>query len=127
MGRNEVRAALNRAGTSPSNAELQQIIDLVSVDPNGISWQCFIDYVSSYTKFRDQEAEYAEAFRIYDVSGSGVLTRDDIKYVMQKLGLNVDIDRLMDEVDSNRDGTIDYDGMIFNCFNYPNKYKHWCV
>lgn len=66
--------------------------------------------MSSYKKFRDQEAEYAEAFRIYDISGNGVLTREDIKYCMNKIGIKVDLDQLMDTVDTNRDGNIDYDG-----------------
>ncbi|XP_053384580.1 calmodulin-like protein [Mercenaria mercenaria] len=109
LGSNELRAALVRAGANPSNQEIQQMIGLISVDPTGISWQCFIDYVSSYTKFRDQEAEYAEAFRIYDISGNGVLTRDDIKYCMEKIGIRVDLDQLMDSVDTNHDGNIDYD------------------
>ena len=38
-----------------------------------------MDYMSTWVGFRDQEQEYAECFRIYDRSGKGVLTRDDIK------------------------------------------------
>lgn len=78
----------------------------------GISWQAFVDYVCSYTQLRDVESEYRDAFRIYDVSGTGMLSRDDIKYVMGKLGIKCDLDELMNAVDTNRDGTIEYDGML---------------
>ena len=87
---------------------------------NGINWQCFIDLVSSYTSFRDVEQEYADAFRIYDVSKNGVLSRDDIKYVMGKLGINVNIDDLMEEVDKNHDNRIDYDGMASSLYVSPS-------
>lgn len=81
----------------------------------GITWQAFIDYVCSYTQLRDVESEYRDAFRIYDVSGCGMLSREDIKYVMGKLGIKCDVEELMNLVDTNRDGTIEYDGMFIPC------------
>ena len=66
--------------------------------------------MGSYTSFRNEVEEYQEAFRIYDISGNGYLTREDIKYIMQKLNMKLDVDRLMEEVDTNRDNKIDYDG-----------------
>ena len=45
----------------------------------GINLQGFIDYMSTWAGFRDQEQEYAECFRVYDRSGMGKLTREDIK------------------------------------------------
>jgi len=68
--------------------------------------------VSSYSSLRDVESEYRDAFRIYDVSGTGVLSRDDIKYVLGKLNIRVNLDELMDQVDTNRDGSIEYDGKL---------------
>ena len=42
--------------------------------------------------------------------GNGVLSREDIRYVLGKLNIRVDLDELMDRVDTNKDGSIDYDG-----------------
>mgnify|MGYP002153749373 FL=1 len=41
-----------------------------------------------------------------------MLSREDIKYVMSKLGIKCDLDELMNTVDTNRDGTIEYDGEL---------------
>jgi len=85
---------------------------LFFLSASGIDWQAFVDYVSSYSSLRDVESEYRDAFRIYDVSGTGVLSRDDIKYVLGKLNIRVNLDELMDQVDTNRDGSIEYDGKL---------------
>ncbi len=44
-----------------------------------IDLQAFVDYMATWTGFRDSDQEYAECFRIYDRSGRGELTREDIK------------------------------------------------
>lgn len=86
-------------------------MSLFNIPARGITWQAFVDYVASYSSLRDVESEYRDAFRIYDVTGQGVLKREDIKYVMEKLGININVEELMNKVDTNRDGTIDYDGL----------------
>eukprot|EP00928_Gymnodinium_smaydae_P053942 TRINITY_DN3780_c0_g5_i1.p1 TRINITY_DN3780_c0_g5~~TRINITY_DN3780_c0_g5_i1.p1 ORF type:complete len:474 (-),score=78.58 TRINITY_DN3780_c0_g5_i1:66-1451(-) len=54
----------------------------------------------------------AEVFRQFDADGSGTITRDELVHVMRDLCGDLpkaDIDRIMDEVDTNGDGEIDYD------------------
>merc|ERR1712212_51892 len=115
LGKRELAGILSKYNLNPSDSELQQMIDAVSVDSQGITWEAFIDYVSTWTGFRDQEQEYAEAFRIYDRSGTGELSREDIRYVLNKLGTGIteaEITALIDEADINKDGAIQYDEFV---------------
>ena len=112
IGKQEVKAILGRRGVQADDHLVQKMIDSISVDSTGISLQAFIDYVSSIKAFRDTDSEYAEAFRIYDSDGSGSLDRNEISYVMKKLGVEVNVDELLDKVDKNKDGAIQYDEFI---------------
>ena len=111
LNKHNLRSVLFKYNIKPTNDELQQMIDCISVNTVGINLQGFIDYMSTWAGFRDQEQEYAECFRVYDRSGMGKLTREDIKYVMAKLGNDkMDIDQLMDMY--SKDGVIAYDEFV---------------
>ena len=112
IGKQEIRAILSTRGIEPTIEQLQKMIDLVSVNSLGINLQGFIDYTSAWQSFRDVEGEMEEAFRIYDRTGSGQLSRDDIEYVMKKVGARIDVQALMDDCDKNRDGFIQFDEFV---------------
>ncbi|KAL5007964.1 hypothetical protein ScPMuIL_013545 [Solemya velum] len=110
LGRCELKALLERSGINATGAEVQQMIDCISVDCQGITFQAFIDLVSDYQSLRDVDNEYAEAFRLYDRTGSGKLTRDDITYVTKKLALNMNVDTMFKEM--GKSDSIDYDDFV---------------
>ncbi|XP_064601134.1 uncharacterized protein LOC135467295 [Liolophura sinensis] len=112
VGRNELRAILERAGRDPCDSEIQAILDSVSVDPRGMNFQAFIDYVRTFQQLRNVESEYREAFRIYDRSGAGKLTQEDVAYVFQKLRVNVDVPALFKVADADNNGTIEYNEFV---------------
>ncbi|XP_064601132.1 uncharacterized protein LOC135467293 [Liolophura sinensis] len=119
VGRNELRAILERAGRDPTEGEIQRILDSVSVDPRGINFQAFIDYVRTFQQLRNVDSEYREAFRIYDRTGSGKLTQEDVAYVFEKLRVNVDVPALFKVADADNNGTIEYNGYLA----YFNRYS----
>ncbi|XP_013384152.1 calmodulin-like [Lingula anatina] len=89
------------------------MIDAISVESSGISFQAFVDYCSGYTSLRKEEEEYLEAFRVLDSSGTGRLSKDDIKYVASKLGIvGFDADDVMAKIDTKQDGVIDYEEFV---------------
>ncbi|XP_064603199.1 uncharacterized protein LOC135468730 [Liolophura sinensis] len=112
VGRNELRAILERAGRDPSENEIQRILDSVSVDPRGINFQAFIDYVRTFQQLRNVDSEYREAFRIYDRSGAGKLTQEDVAYVFKKLRVDVDVPALFKVADADENGTIEYNEFV---------------
>lgn len=111
IGRNELKAVLStKCGANVTSQVLTEMIDMISVDGNGIGLQAFVDYCAVYTSLRNQDQEYADAFRIYDRSGTGQLRRDDVKYIMGKLGVaEFNADALMDKVDLDGNGVIDFE------------------
>merc|ERR1712062_951833 len=74
LGKRELAAILSKYDIRATDGELQLMIDSISIDSNGIGLQAFMDYVSTWSSLRDQDQEYAEAFRIYDRSAQGLST-----------------------------------------------------
>ncbi|CAH1796682.1 unnamed protein product [Owenia fusiformis] len=113
LGKQELRAVLSKHGLKPTDSELQSMIDEVSVESNGIGFQAFIDLTSEFMDYRDQEKELAEAFRIYDRSGSGEISKEDLEYCLNKMGnKSASVDSIIAEADKNNDGKIQYDEFV---------------
>ena len=67
--------------------------------------------MSSPVETLTPEEEMKEAFRVFDTDGDGYITKDELKQVMQQLDPDMsdaDIDDMMVEADTNRDGRIDF-------------------
>ena len=109
IGTAEIRAILSTRGVTATGSQIQKIIDSVSVDPSGISLQAFVDYASAFHQLRDSDTEMQEAWRIYDKDGSGTVERGEIEYIMSKIGVKIDVQALMDEIDINKDGVVSFD------------------
>ena len=65
------------------------------------------------------ESQLRQAFEQLDPNGDGFITHKELKHVMLKLDSSIadsDIDKMIKEVDSDRDGQISYKGM-FKDFN----------
>ena len=64
----------------------------------------------------DDEAlkkELKEAFRIYDKGGNGYITTDTLRDILKELDsklTNEDLDGIIEEVDEDGSGTLDFDG-----------------
>merc|ERR1719192_1228330 len=58
------------------------------------------------------EAEIREAFKVFDSNGNGFINRQELGYVMENLGENMDkeeIEFLINEIDLDGDGQINYE------------------
>ena len=62
----------------------------------------------------EEEAELIKLFESLDQSGSGVISIDELKRGLGELdlGLNVDINSVMNQCDLNRDGVISYSEFV---------------
>ena len=57
--------------------------------------------------------ELKEAFRIYDKEGNGYISTDTLKEILKELDsklTNADLDGIIEEVDEDGSGTLDFDG-----------------
>ncbi|XP_061171967.1 uncharacterized protein LOC133181492 [Saccostrea echinata] len=105
---------LKTIGKQPSSRELKDMIRVV--DPTGkgeISFEDFIKVMSKQIRNSDKEAELMEAFRAFDTNRSGYISAGELRTVMTNMGEKMteeQIDGMISEIDSNRDGKINFDG-----------------
>lgn len=70
----------------------------------------------------DQEAmqqELREAFRLYDKEGNGYITTDVFRDILHELDDKLspeELDLMIEEIDADGSGTLDFDGISFLCF-----------
>lgn len=65
------------------------------------------------TKDTDTEEEIQQAFRVFDRDGKGYISTSELRFVLLHLGEAItdeEVDQMIREVDSNKDGHINYDG-----------------
>ncbi|CAH0701657.1 unnamed protein product [Spodoptera exigua] len=99
---------------------LKEII--TEVDVNGTGELQFSDFCALAAKFlqeeEDDEAmlkELREAFRLYDKEGNGYITTDVLKEIFKELDNTItaeDLDTMIDEIDSDGSGTVDFDEFL---------------
>ncbi|CAH1793505.1 unnamed protein product, partial [Owenia fusiformis] len=113
LGKQELRAILSRRDIKPTDTELQQMIDSISVESSGISFQAFVDYISVSPRLRDQEKDYSAVFSIFDRSGNGEISRGELTIVLVKMGRRyTEANAILEACDKNKDGKIQYDEFI---------------
>ncbi|XP_042507741.1 calcium-dependent protein kinase 29-like [Macadamia integrifolia] len=107
----ELKIGLSRLGSKLSESELQQLMDAADVDKDGT-----IDYLEFITATMqrhrlEQEENLFKAFQYFDRDGSGFITRDELKHAMTQYGMGdeASIDEVIDDVDTDKDGRINYE------------------
>lgn len=109
----ELKGVMKSLGQNPTDDELQRMI--LSVDDNGdneIDFEEFLILMSSNkSKDDDPDRELKEAFKVFDADGNGKISKSEMKELMKKLGQKLsdeEIEAMMNEVDSDKSGEIDF-------------------
>ena len=103
----EVKKAISHnKGISLSNVE--QIFKSIDTDNSGN-----IDYTEFIAASLDkniylQENKLYEAFKLFDVDGSGKISKDEIAYILGTEKKSKEIEKLFKKYDTNNDGEIDF-------------------
>ncbi|KAJ9165923.1 hypothetical protein P3X46_020736 [Hevea brasiliensis] len=107
----ELKVGLARLGSKLTEAEIKQLMDAADVDNSGT-----IDYVEFITATMhrhklEREDHLFEAFEYFDKDKSGFITRDELRQAMAQYGMGDDatIDEIIEDVDTNKDGRINYE------------------
>lgn len=112
----ELAAVMKSLGQSPSEAELQEMIDECDKDGSGtIELTEFIAMMQRLRKHSDEESELREAFKVFDKNRDGLLSAEEVRYVMTNLGEKMTDDEVEDmihDADTDRDGQINYEEFI---------------
>ncbi|RDW68546.1 hypothetical protein BP5796_09203 [Coleophoma crateriformis] len=113
---NELSSVMKSLGQNASDEEIEDMINEVDQDRNGtIDFEEFVKMMTAPTKDVDFEAEMRSAFKVFDHDGSGTISKEEILRVMTSFGENLseeELNSMLQEVDKNGDGTIDYDEFV---------------
>lgn len=98
---------------------LEELIDEVDEDKSGrIEFSEFIQLAARFIIEEDVEAmqkELREAFRLYDKEGNGYIPTTCLREILRELDDQLsdsDLDNLIEEIDSDGSGTVDFDGKL---------------
>lgn len=115
----QVGTILGMLGHQLDQSMLDEIIAEVDVDGSGqIEFEEFATLAARFLVEEDAEAmqqELKEAFRLYDKEGNGYITTDVLREILRELDDKItedDLDMMIEEIDSDGSGTVDFDGEL---------------
>jgi Ca2+-binding EF-hand superfamily protein len=116
---NMVGTILQMLGHDVSEDRLQEIIAEVDADGSGeLEFEEFVTLAAGFLTEDEPEdveamqAELKEAFRLYDKEGNGYITTGVLREILKELDdkiTNEDLDLMIEEIDSDGSGTVDFD------------------
>merc|ERR1712079_719060 len=111
-----VETILKMMGMHVSSKDLEDIIQEIDEDGSGeLEFPEFIQLAAKFLIEEDEEEvkwELKEAFRLYDKQGNGYITTNTLKEILREIDSNLteyNLDQIVDEVDEDGSGTIDFD------------------
>ncbi|CAG5073640.1 Similar to Troponin C [Cotesia congregata] len=98
---------------------LDELIDEVDADKSGrLEFDEFVTLAAKFIVEEDAEAlekELREAFRLYDKEGNGYIPTTCLREILRELDdqlTDEELDIMIEEIDSDGSGTVDFDGMF---------------
>ncbi|UJR38801.1 hypothetical protein I4U23_031466 [Adineta vaga] len=83
----ELGTVMRSLGQNPTEAELQDMINEVDADGNGmIDFPEFLTMMARKMKDTDSEEEILDAFRVFDKQSNGFISVADLRHIMTNLG-----------------------------------------
>eukprot|EP00270_Netrium_digitus_P007111 TRINITY_DN2064_c1_g1_i2.p1 TRINITY_DN2064_c1_g1~~TRINITY_DN2064_c1_g1_i2.p1 ORF type:complete len:534 (-),score=134.10 TRINITY_DN2064_c1_g1_i2:90-1691(-) len=110
----ELKEGLRRHGTNMPEHQIREIMEAADVDNSGtIDYSEFITATMQMNKVEKEENLY-RAFKHFDTDNSGYITREELKEALSQEEILEpgEIETIINEVDRNNDGTIDYDEFV---------------
>ncbi|XP_052120846.1 troponin C [Frankliniella occidentalis] len=112
----KISTILNTLGLLFDDGELQNVISEVDSNNQGkVDFDGFCEIAAHFLEEEDSEAmqqELKEAFRLYDREGNGYITTKTLKEILAALDdklNNDDLDGIIQEIDTDGSGTVDFD------------------
>lgn len=112
----ELGTVMRSLGQNPKDSELQDIINEVDVDSNGvIDFKEFLYLMANKVKDMNTVEEIKEAYRVFDKNENNCISIEEIRYVLSNIDENInkkEIEELMRALDVNSDGEINFEEFV---------------
>ncbi|GBG86742.1 hypothetical protein CBR_g41807 [Chara braunii] len=113
----ELGRVLRQIGYSPTDHELQDMINDLDADANGtVEFGEFLNLMSKKMKdLESEEDELKEAFMVFDKDQNGFISSQELMYVMMNLGEKLskeEAEEMIKEAGSQSDGQINYEEFV---------------
>ncbi|OAF65977.1 hypothetical protein A3Q56_06298 [Intoshia linei] len=112
----ELGTVLQSLGQNPTPEQLEEIIQEVDEDGNGIiDFEEFVCLMMKQNQSNATEESLLEAFRLFDVNNNGYLTIEELYEMMTNRGDKLTDDEFTDminEIDIDGDGQIAYEEIV---------------
>ncbi|KAF9345907.1 hypothetical protein BGX34_004370, partial [Mortierella sp. NVP85] len=99
----ELGSVMRSLGQNPTDSELQDMINEVDADGNGIiDFPEFLTMMARKMRDTDSEEEIKEAFKVFDKDGNGYISPAELRHVMTNLGEKLtdgELDQMIREAD----------------------------
>uniref|UniRef100_A0A183CCA3 Protein kinase domain-containing protein n=1 Tax=Globodera pallida TaxID=36090 RepID=A0A183CCA3_GLOPA len=116
LSRMEIAALLRTANVEPTRKELDFIFQEMDKDNSGkINKESFVSYLRCPLINQITVKELRDQFAAYDTIGSGTISRDELKKILEKTAdLHNDdaIDEMFEHCDGDNDGRINFDEFL---------------
>ncbi|XP_024382928.1 calcium-dependent protein kinase 17 [Physcomitrium patens] len=110
----ELKKGLLKQGTRLTEADVRKLMEAADVDGNGkIDFNEFISATMHMNKTQKEDHLHA-AFQHFDTDNSGYITIYELQEAMEKQGMGdpETLQEIINEVDTDHDGRIDYDEFV---------------
>ncbi|PWA90495.1 parvalbumin, Protein kinase-like domain protein [Artemisia annua] len=108
----ELKAGLKRVGANLKESEIYELMQAADVDNSGtIDYGEFVAATLHMNKIEKENHLFA-AFSYFDKDGSGYITADELQHACDEFGINVPLEELLQDVDQDNDGRIDYNEFV---------------
>eukprot|EP00092_Neocalanus_flemingeri_P091157 GFUD01115535.1.p1 GENE.GFUD01115535.1~~GFUD01115535.1.p1 ORF type:complete len:153 (+),score=53.11 GFUD01115535.1:136-594(+) len=112
----ELGTVMRSLGQTPTEDELQDMINVVDIDENGtIEFVEFLSMMARKMREPDRDEGLQNTFRVFDKDGNGFISPAELRHVMTNLGVkltNEEVDEMISEADMNKDGQVDYQEFV---------------
>ncbi|EDO28154.1 predicted protein [Nematostella vectensis] len=110
----ELGIVMRSIGLHPKDEELKAMIKQADKDGSGdIDLPEFIELMASKSKNDTTESDLREAFSLFDKDGNGLISAQEMKFVLTCMGFNItekEAVELVKQADIDGDGHINYEG-----------------
>eukprot|EP00300_Choanocystis_sp_HF-7_P004893 c13766_g1_i1.p1 GENE.c13766_g1_i1~~c13766_g1_i1.p1 ORF type:complete len:160 (+),score=49.79 c13766_g1_i1:71-481(+) len=109
----ELQKVMNSLSANPTQEEIDDLIHEIDADGDGeIDFSEFLNMMAKKLGDVDAEVELREAFSLFDTDHNGLISKEEFKRAMIKLGENISdeqVNTMMKTADLNGDGFIDFE------------------